>query len=59
MHSLRFHLTYNSIDHIVEVDEYDNSIICVYRRENGHYIILDDIEEALEEKLDKLTELLS
>ena len=54
MTPLHIHFIWNSIPHIVEIDDFDYSISIVWRKTNGHYTPLDDLEPDLEDVIDRL-----
>jgi len=43
-------------DHIIEIDDFDYSVSCVYRKTNGCYTYFDDINADFEDILDTLCE---
>ena len=56
MTPIKIKLTYNGVDYIIEIDDFDYSVSCVYRKTNGCYTYFDDINADFEDILDTLCE---
>lgn len=54
MTPLHIHFIWNNTPHIVEIDDYDYSVSIVWRKSNGHFVPLDELEPELEETVDRI-----